>query len=167
MNILTTEIENDKIGLLRLRDEGHFFDFKSKAILPKKLSCTVCAFANADGGEIYVGIEDPIKGWKWDGFDNPEAGNGIIQTLDGIFPLGDGIQYEFLTNNSNPGFVLRIEIQKSAEIKKATNGKIYLRRGAQNLPIITDVEIERLKLNKGLKSYEDSTIQSDVSEIEN
>lgn len=39
-------------------EEDHFFDFKSKSIQPAKLQETFVAFANADGGDIYVGIED-------------------------------------------------------------------------------------------------------------
>ncbi|MDW7555582.1 MULTISPECIES: helix-turn-helix domain-containing protein [Azospirillum] len=39
-------------------DEDHFFDTKGCKIQPAKLQETFVAFANADGGEIYVGVED-------------------------------------------------------------------------------------------------------------
>jgi ATP-dependent DNA helicase RecG len=39
-------------------EEGHFTDVKAKEIAPAKLTKTIVAFANAEGGEIYVGIKD-------------------------------------------------------------------------------------------------------------
>jgi ATP-dependent DNA helicase RecG len=38
--------------------EGHFADLKSKDIQPAKLTQTMAAFANADGGELYVGVDE-------------------------------------------------------------------------------------------------------------
>lgn len=39
-------------------NEGHFIDLKRKEIGPAKLTRTISAFANADGGELYVGIAE-------------------------------------------------------------------------------------------------------------
>lgn len=36
--------------------EGHFVDLKAKEVKPGKLTKAISAFANADGGELYVGI---------------------------------------------------------------------------------------------------------------
>ena len=38
--------------------EDHFNDVKSIRITPAKLQETFVAFANSDGGDLYVGIED-------------------------------------------------------------------------------------------------------------
>ena len=51
-----TLLEKDLISLFAL-EENHFNDFKSKDIEGKKLSRTISAFANASGGDIYIGIE--------------------------------------------------------------------------------------------------------------
>lgn len=40
------------------REEGQTFDCKSFSIDPKGLAVTVVAMANADGGEIAVGVSD-------------------------------------------------------------------------------------------------------------
>jgi ATP-dependent DNA helicase RecG len=40
--------------------EGHFLDLKAKEIKPSKLTKAVSAFANADGGELYVGIAENV-----------------------------------------------------------------------------------------------------------
>ena len=39
-------------------DEKQIFDRKSIMIKPKDLSDTLCAFANADGGTVAIGISD-------------------------------------------------------------------------------------------------------------
>lgn len=39
-------------------DEKQIFDRKSILIKPVDLSDTICAFANADGGTIAIGISD-------------------------------------------------------------------------------------------------------------
>src|SRR5690606_3161392 len=55
--------------LLSTRQEDHFFDRKAAAIKGAKLQKIAVAFANADGGEAYVGITDekdepdPSKRW--------------------------------------------------------------------------------------------------------
>lgn len=51
-----TELE--RIEEYRTRPEGQTFDRKSARISPKDLAKDVVAMANADGGEIVVGIED-------------------------------------------------------------------------------------------------------------
>lgn len=167
MTYQVVQIDATKLAALQSRQEGHFFDFKSKRVAPAKLSQTFSAFANADGGEVYVGIEDPAKGWLWDGFASPEEANPIIQVLHQIFPLGDECTCEFITCPGYSGLVLKIEIQKTADIKTATNDTPYIRRGAQNLPITTAEQITRLELNKGLRSFEDNTLQADKNEITN
>jgi ATP-dependent DNA helicase RecG len=49
---------------------------------------------------------------------------------------------------------------------KATSEKVYLRKGAQNLPLTAEA-IDRLKFDKGIKSYEDEILNIDHDEISN
>jgi len=84
-----------------------------------------------------------------------------------LFPFGDGYDYSFLENSKQKGLILKIEISKSREIKKASNDKVYIRRGAQNLPIIDQEPLERLKRNKGLTSFEVETVNVECEVIEN
>lgn len=168
MPIEIHQIDSTKIDSLKERTEGHFIDFKSTRIKPAKLTKTIAAFANADGGEIFIGIEDLKKlGWEWTGFGEEEDANGHIQIFESLFPLGLGFSYEFLMNEDQTGLVLRIEVEKSSDIKTASDDVIYIRRGAQNLPVDTDEARRRLELNKGLISHEDKTLNSDITEIEN
>ena len=48
-----------------------------------------------------------------------------------------------------------------------TDGSIYLRRGAQNLPVDTSDKLEKLKLDKGIDSYEKRNIDVDLINITN
>ena len=49
--------EKEVVSLLEI-EENHFNDFKSKDTEGKKLSRTISAFANASGGDVYVGIRE-------------------------------------------------------------------------------------------------------------
>ena len=72
MNYQVETITEDKLQDLFAIQENHFNDFKAKEISGKKLSKTVSAFANASGGEIYIGIreEADTKIKHWEGFDS-------------------------------------------------------------------------------------------------
>ncbi|WP_084985472.1 ATP-binding protein [Prescottella equi] len=149
--------------------ESHFADVKAIDIAPSKLTRSLAAFANADGGELFVGIAEGKDGQphRWQGFADAEAANGHIQALESIFPLGGEHRYEFLSSESQPGLVLHIEIDKSATVKKANNGTIYKRRSAQNLPVTSDEEIRNLERAKGITSFETETVQYPIGFLTN
>jgi ATP-dependent DNA helicase RecG len=98
---------------------------------------------------------------EWKGFSSPEAANGHIQIFESLFPLGDGFSYSFLRTDARDGVILKIEIQKSRSVKLASDGTAYVRRGAQNIPYTTPEDLERLKRNKGLTSFETELISAD------
>ena len=68
------------------RNEDQTFDFKSILITPKALAISVVAFANADGGDIAIGISDKtrdIEGVNQD----PQKLNELLRTpLDFCIP---------------------------------------------------------------------------------
>ena len=161
--IASFEITDDEMNRLLQLEEGHFADAKAIEIAPGKLTKTIAAFSNADGGDVFVGIAEDKQtntmGWK--GFPSPEAANGQIQIFESLFPLGDGFSYSFLHTNSGTGLVLKIEIQKGRSVKMASDGIAYVRRGAQNIPYTTPEDLDRLKRNKGLTSFETELINTD------
>jgi ATP-dependent DNA helicase RecG len=168
MNI---QIEVRQRDIILHIEEDHFHDVKAKEIKPSKLSETVSAFANASGGEIYVGIsEERVQGAKirhWRGFADVEAANDVMQMLGRIAPLADFVSTTFLECPGEPGLVLKIEILKNGTITKGTDGVPYLRKGAGKLPVDTDEALERLRLDKGISSYEDYKAPAPISVIEN
>lgn len=165
----TIRLDANELDKLYSRSEGHFLDFKSKDIQPAKLTRSISAFANSDGGELFIGIEEPSSGGpkSWNGFPSEESANGIIQAVESIRPLGDGLRFTFLSAEGQQGLVLYIEVFKSRDIVETTSKDVYVRRGAQNLPVSTHEALERLKLNKGISSFESRTIDAPEDVITN
>lgn len=161
------QINADQAALVMTKSEGHFCDFKAIEIAPSKLTKSLSAFANAEGGELFVGFAEQKQFAEivWRGFKNVEAANAHLQVVENLFPFGQNVRGEFLQCSELPGLVLHIEIDKAADIVNASDGVPYLRRGAQNLPQDTPEKIDRLKLNKGIRSFEDQTLVADVNGI--
>jgi len=165
MVIAVTEITTEARDKILKEREGHFLDLKSIDIRPAKLTETLSAFANATGGELYVGIDEEVIGRKkirkWRGFPDQEAANGHVQAIEEFFPLDQYCIYTFLHCENSEGLVLKIEVNKTRDVKKASDKTAYLRRGAQNLPMNTPEKIRRLELNKGVASHETEVIDVD------
>lgn len=167
MAIDVIEISEEEVQKILAINEGHFSDLKAIEIKPSKLTQSMSAFSNADGGEIFIGVDETKDTRTWRGFSNIEAANGHIQAFEALFPLGDGYLYSFLSSPKSNGYVLKLELSKSREIRAASNGKVYVRRAAQNLPLKLDEEITRLKQAKGISSFETETVAADLSIITN
>lgn len=164
-------ISKDEAEDLLKLSENHFRDFKAKAIAPAKLTQSVSAFANSAGGEIYIGVaERPERSERireWDGFDDQEAANAIIQTLEAMSPLGNHYRAEFLKCDDFAGLLLRLTVQKTREILTASNGVAYVRKSAQKIPLQDDEALQKLRMDKGITSFEDETLPLPISEISN
>lgn len=169
MPITTCNISEAQRNQLLYREESHFCDLKALEVSPAKLSRTVAAFANSDGGELLVGIsEDKSSGARqWNGFANVEAANGHLQPFESLFPLGSDFEYTFLSCEGGIGLILQIQVRKTQDIKRATDGEVYVRRGAQNLRVDSSEALRRLEYTKGLSSFEDETINVPIETIEN
>lgn len=170
MSIATSTISADQYESVLDQHETHFVDLKATEIAPASLTKTVSAFANASGGEIYIGIDEllgvngPERVWR--GFDRPEAANGIIQVLEGMSPLANHYEATFLRYPDASSIVLHLTIFKSRDILFASNDKAYVRRGAQKLPL-DDAALQRLKYDKGITSFEDELLDVEVSTVSN
>jgi ATP-dependent DNA helicase RecG len=162
------EITPDEVAKLFSREEGHFLDFKGIDVKPAKLLRTVSALANADGGELYIGISQGSSGGEksWIGFKAVEHANGLVQAIEQSLPLGQYNKMEFLRAPTERGLVLHAEIFKTREIIKTASGEIYVRRGAQNIPKKGE-QIRRLELDKGIYSFETETVDVTEDVIDN
>lgn len=155
------KIDEEKIKELYKIEENYFNDFKSKDIKPSKLSNTVSAFANASGGDIYLGIreENKTKTKYWEGFTHIEDANAHIQTLISMAPLDNFLEFTFLQNADTGLYVLQISVAKTKSITNASDGIPYVRHSASNLEVKTDSDRKRLELDKGITSFENETVQ--------
>lgn len=160
------EITGSERDRLLTLEEDHFGDLKSTEVPPKKLAKTITAFANAAGGELYIGIaEDEFFGAKtryWRGFADQEAANGHLQCFEALFPLGAEYSYQFLRAPGSQGLVLHVFVQRTPQIARASDKKVYVRRGAQNIPIKGEAALNRLRLDKGIESFERQTVDVDL-----
>lgn len=160
MSYQTRMLTNDDIIKLFKIEEDHFNDFKAKDISGKGFSKIVSAFGNASGGDIYVGIreENDTKVKYWEGFSVIEDCNAFLQIIDSITSVLGYYDVEFLKHSTLNTYVLRITIFKTPSIVYTTDGKVFLRKGAQSLPVDTIEKQRRLELDKGISSYEDEPI---------
>lgn len=170
--VTVADISLEQRDLILALPEGHFHDLKSKDIAPGKLTKTISGFANAAGGELYIGIDERLgpggaKIRSWRAFADPEEANGHLQAFEQVSPLGTYVRPTFLRTATESGFVLQLEILKTREIVKATDGIVYVRRGAQNLPQTTEEQLARLRLDKGITSFETETVSTDAAAVSN
>ena len=153
--------------LLATRPEDHFFDRKAVEIKGAKLQKVVVAFANADGGETFIGIADekdePDPSKRWRGSQNIEDYNHHIQALTTVQPALP-MDITFLKAVDKPHYVLRIQVEKSQSVHKTSDGTVYVRNGAQSLPVSDPDRITALSFAKGAVSYEDSSLDNAVAE---
>ncbi len=147
------QLDDENLESLLKKKEDHFFDFKGKGIKPAKLQESFVAFANADGGEIYVGIEDEkFVGDRINPFKNLEEANAIINVLlEQTKPTVEGVGVEFL--EIKQGYILYISIPKSPKVHYTSNDECYIRLNANKNRIKGD-RITSLAYSKGIMAYE-------------
>ena len=139
MGFEVVEIDEAARAQVLAVEESHIADLKARAIKPSKLTKSLSAFANAEGGELFIGVEenDPTKKRVWRGFADVEDANGHIQALEATFPIGEFVDYQFLrvAGASQDGLVLKVSVLKTPDVRAASDGTVYVRRGAQCIPV--------------------------------
>lgn len=153
------EITGDELLKILEREESHFFDFKGRDIAPRQIEKISVAFANADGGEFIIGIsEGGEQGSRnVEGFSDLESMNAVLQSIFSLNPAV-GIAYEFLKSTSFAGYLLLIRVDKGASVYKTSDNTVYVRQGAQSLPLKDPERIAALGFAKGAQTFEDSML---------
>lgn len=171
MPVSLRKITQEQFNALLAVDESHFVDLKGSDITPANLTKTASAFCNTSGGEVFVGIDESVglfgKQRTWNGLPDQEAANPFFQVLERMSPLGNHYEAEFLQADAANGLVLHLTFFKTQEILTASSGKVHVRRSSQNLPVEGDEAIERLKYDKGIKSFEDEVTTAPLNEVSN
>ena len=162
MSIDAVEVTAAQAASILAIEEDHFNDHKDKRIAPSKLTAGISSFANTDGGDLYIGVDQDTrsKATSWSGFEHQEDANAHLQVFEKLFPLGQHYQYEFLKTSTKVGYVLHVQVHKAPAIVRASDGIAYIRRGAQKLPCTTADALRRLELNKGIASFEAEVVSA-------
>jgi len=159
-------IAQDELNSLLSLNEDHFNDLKSKRINPAKLQETFVAFANSDGGDLYVGIEDKSEsGERVAGFEEQEDANPIISTLlEETVPAVENVLIEFLEVEGQ-GLVLHFGIPKSPKVHYTASGDCFIRINAAKRKIKGE-RITQLGYSKGAEPYERKALDNvDLEDI--
>lgn len=159
------------VNSLLTRDEDHFFDRKALLASGKTVQKIAVALANSDGGEFAVGVadtqEEPVAQNRWNGAARVEDFNGHIQALSEVKPSLP-MEFSILEAAGRNDLVLLVRIEKSSEVHQTSDGTVYIRKGAQSLPLKEPQRIVELQFAKGAASFEDQILPSiateDVSE---
>jgi len=165
-----SKIEQEEVDAFLALNEDHFNDVKSKRIAPAKLQETFVAFANSDGGDLYVGIEDKsYDGDRIAGFTEQEQANAIISTLlEDTQPAVENVFIEFLEVDGK-GLILHFGIPKSPKVHYTASGDCYIRVNAQKRKIKGE-RITQLSYSKGAEPYERKAVNDveieDITESE-
>lgn len=141
------------------RKEGQTFDCKSFAIDPKGLAVAVVAMANADGGEIAVGVTDRKR--EIEGVMSSEQHlNELLRvpydycnpTVRASFDLIDCIN-----RNGEADKILLLHIVPGSDLHATQNDECYLRVGDKSRKL-TFMERVQLMYDKGVQSFEDTAV---------
>ena len=137
-------------------EESQTFDRKSVNIAPKDFSNHVCAFANADGGIIVVGISD--KNRRIEGVDHREKDvNELLRVpMDFCSPTVPFAHelVECVDAKGKPNHVLVFHIEASPFVHENQAHDVYMRVGDKSKLLSYDDRLT-LTLDKGLRSFED------------
>jgi ATP-dependent DNA helicase RecG len=160
------EIKENEFKILLRTDESHFFDFKQKTNFDK-IAKTASAFANADGGDLYIGIADKKEATRISGFyENPEDANGHIREIVNIFAAGvEFCRLQILKSDwISCTFFVHAKIDRTPFIVKTPRGEIYKRLNASDIQV-TGGQINALEMEKGVISHEDYATECEVTEL--
>jgi len=162
------DIDVDALARILALEESHYLDLKAIELTPSNLGVHAVAFANGAGGEIYLGVDEANDGRRaWRGFATVEDANGAVQVLHETFQGNDLVSVEFVRAPGVPGFVVHVIIEKAREIVETLAGDVYVRVSAQKMPVRLKhhEELDRLKLDKGIASFEDMPLTGVPHEV--
>lgn len=139
--------------------EDQTFDCKSIQIDPKALAITIVAFANADGGDIAIGVSDKTR--KTEGVDqHTEKLNELLRVpLDFCNP-SVSITSDLLPctdKDGNENHILLMHIPASSELHANQADEAYMRVGDKSRKLSFEERIQ-LMYDKGERYYEDTAV---------
>ena len=114
----------------------------------KELAVTCVAFANAQGGTIYVGIEDEEKEPMPNQIIEEEEINDTVSRLRSLCFNVSVMSSERLTHQNGAHYFEVYVAPSLKSIATTSDGKIYLRVGDKCEPVRNE-DLQRLSIEKG------------------
>jgi len=147
--------------------ENQIFDRKSFLIDPKNLAMTIVAFANADGGDIVLGIEDDGRIVGVD--NNPKHLNELLRApLDYCIPsINMDVEYlackDYAGNNNH---LLIMHIPQSSDLHANQADECFYRVGDKSKKLNFEQRMQ-LYYAKGKRYFEDSAVpEASIADID-
>lgn len=149
---------------LLTKHEGQYFDRKAAEYDLRRLANILVSFANADGGTVAIGIKDR----KFEGINHlsNQKINDFIQVGFNLVKPALEVKHEFqeVDVNGKKNRILLLTVNSSSEYVFANSkDEVYLRIGDESNKL-TYKEIESLHYSKGIRSYEQKTVNTALLE---
>ena len=139
--------------------EDQTFDCKSIQIDPKALAITIVAFANADGGDIAIGVSDKTR--KIEGVDqHTEKLNELLRVPLDLCNPSVSITSDLLPctdKDGNENHILLMHIPASSELHANQADEVFMRVGDKSRRLSFEERIQ-LMYDKGERYYEDTAV---------
>jgi len=119
---------------------------------PEQLAETLVAFANADGGTMYIGLNE----------DGQPAGNIYPEEINGLFHQAEALCHppvlvEWQQSEQNGAFVFVGRIRRSPDLHTLRDGRVLVRAGAENRPLRGD-QVRQLASTRSVGDYEAESV---------
>lgn len=129
---------------------------------------TICAFANADGGWLFLGVDDFNKAAGSERFygtaENPEAVDELLRKLKSqLLPVVEGItiyRIPCVLRSGEQGFLIGLNTPRSEKVHSILDSGTWIRGEASNR-VMNASEITELSYRRGVKSAESETVPVD------
>ena len=151
-------MEELDIHTLQHKKEGQLFDRKSFRIEPKALAVIVVAFANADGGDVVIGIEDDGRITGING--NNDHLNELLRVPFDFCVPSVNAEVHFVDctdDNGNPNRVLVMHVEPSMQVHANQADDAYYRVGDKSKKLNFEMRMQ-LFYAKGGRYFEDEPV---------
>jgi len=129
---------------------------------------TLCAFANAQGGWLVLGVVDADKSQGRDRLygigENPEAVDELLRklvthhqpTIDGV----KGVRFETILRDGSAGAIVALNVPASDKVHSTLDGGTWTRGQASNR-VMNASEVTELSYQRGVRSAESEPVEVD------
>ena len=151
--------------------ENQFFDRKSSRIKPLDIIKHLVAFANAEGGQLVIGIEDDgtITGFNYKGAHAIDEYRNIFLTELRETPINPRFDVLDVKNNKNKDdkiLIISVEVS-SDKVVKSYDGRVFLRQNDKSKELNFEQTLQ-LQYDRGQRYFEDAIVQlSGLDDLDN